>query len=145
MSTTKTAAHRHQHSKHGEQRVKPAAKPMSDRSVYWGVLIVGFFVVMLGWLLSEGTFWRQTLLGYCVLLILNINFAGWDACRGKRLGDWKQSLAKIPLRFAGYGTKDGKPVETAHDQPGAKSAMMIVSVVSVLIAAGLAVLLLWQW
>lgn len=145
MSTTKTAAHRHQHSRHGEQRAKPATQPMSDRSVYLGALIVGFFVVMLGWLLSEGSFWRQVALGYLVLLILNVNFAGWDIVRGKKISDWKQALAKIPLRFAGYGTRDGKPLETAHDQPAAKKTMITFGIVSVLLVAGLGALLLWPW
>lgn len=143
MSTTKTSAHRHQRSRHGQQRVKPAAKPMSDRAVYLGAVIVGFFVVMIGWLLSEGLFWRQTTLGYLALVMLNVNFAGWDICRGKRLSEWKRSLAKIPLRFAGYGTKNGKPLEAAHHQPVARRAMLAFGAISVLIVAGAAFVLLW--
>ena len=143
MSTAKTSAHRHQHSRHGEQRSKPATQPMSSRAVYLGALIVGFFIVMLGWLLSEGSFWRQVALGYLALLILNINFSGWDIVRGKHIAGWKQALAKIPLRFAGYGTKDGKPLETAHDQPAAKKAMVLCGVISVLAVAALGFLLLW--
>lgn len=129
--------------RHGIDRPKPATPPMSDRAVYWGVVIVGLFVVLLGWMLSEGSFWRQTAIGYFALVLLNINFAGWDLYGGKRLSDWKQSLAKIPLRSLGYGKKDGKPLEAAHDQPAVKSRMLAFGVLSVLLVVAIGFLLLW--
>lgn len=116
---------------------------MSDRAVYWGVLIVGLFVVLLGWMLSESAFWRQTAIGYFALAVLNINFAGWDLYRGKKLSDWKQSLAKIPLRSLGYGKKDGKPLETAHDQPAVRARMLAFGVLSVIVVIAVGFLLLW--
>ncbi len=118
---------------------------MSDRAVYGGIIIVGLFIVMIGWLFSDGLYWRQTLLGFVLLVMLNINFAGWDVCRGKRLADWKHALAKIPLRFAGFGTAEGKPLEAAHHQPAARAAMFRFGLLSVVLAAGLTVLLLWRW
>lgn len=144
MSKPKNAAHqRHPHSRHGIDRPKPATPPMSDRSVYLGTIIVGLFVVILGWLLSEGTYWRQVMLGWIVLVVLNINFAGWDLYRGRKLSDWKQSLAKLPLRSAGYGTKDGKPLETAHGQPAVRGAMLMFGVISVVLIAAASFILLW--
>lgn len=145
MSSAKTSAHRHQRARHGTQRPKPAVKPMSDRAVYVGIIIVGLFVVMIGWLFTDGVYWRQTLLGYTLLMILSINFAGWDVCRGRRLPDWKHSLAKIPLRFAGFGTAAGKPLDAAHHQPAAKAAMFRFGIISIVLSAALTVLLLWPW
>ncbi len=144
MSKPKSAGHpRHSHARHGVDRPKPATPPMSDRAVYWGVLIVGLFVVLLGWMLSESAFWRQTAIGYLALVVLNVNFAGWDLYRGKKLSDWKQSLAKIPLRSLGYGKKDGKPLETAHDQPAVRARMLAFGVLSVVVVLAVAFLLLW--
>ena len=82
-------------------------------------------------------------LGYLALLILNINFSGWDIVRGKHISDWKQALAKLPLRFAGYGTTNGKPLESARDQPAAKKTMVLCGVISVVLVAALGFLLLW--
>ena len=61
------------------------------------------------------------------------NTAAISVYRGGTLPPWRQALARLPLRCAGYGTKGGKPVEAAHDAPGAKK-MIIASVVFSIIA-----------
>ena len=146
MSKPKSTSHpRHPHARHGTDRPKPSTPPMSDRAVYWGIIIIGLFVVLLGWMLSEAEYWRQTAIGYIALVVLNINFAGWDLYRNRKLSHWKQSLAKIPLRSLGYGSKDGKPLEAAHGQPAVKSRMLAFGGLSVIAVLAIGFVLLWAW
>ncbi len=144
MSKPKSAGHsKHPNARHGAERPKPATPPMSDQAVYWGILIVGLFVVILGWVLSEGALWRQTAIVYFALAVLNINFAGWDLYRGKQLSNWKQSLAKIPLRSLGYGKKDVKPLEAAHGQAAVRSRMCVFGVVSLVVVVAVTYVMMW--
>ena len=66
----------------------------------------------------------------------------FGAYRGKRMANWQQALARLPLRFAGYGTKHGKPLAAAHNAAAARKMIAISIVVSVLVLAGLALLLI---
>ena len=115
---------------------------MSDRSVYLGALIIGLFVIILGGLLSEASYWPHFAVGYLAVLLYQINAAGWSAYRGKPMPDWKHSLAKLPLRGAGFGSKTGKPVEAAHGQPAVRTALITFGVISLIVIAGLAFLVL---
>jgi hypothetical protein len=130
------------HHRHGEERPKPAIAPMSDRSVYLGAVIIGLFVIILGGLLSDASYWPHFAVGYLAVLLYQVNAAGWSAYRGKPTSDWKHSLAKLPLRTAGFGTKTGKPIEAAHGQPAVRTALMTFGVVSLVAIAGLAWLVL---
>jgi hypothetical protein len=142
-SKRKTAARRHQRQRHGTQRPKPAARPMSDRAVYLAALIIGLFIVVLGWAFTEGLYWREFVFGYVALLLLTINMAGWDVYRARHIAHWRQSLAKLVLGPAGYGTKTGKALEASHGQPEAGNSLLIAAAASIVVLAGLAAVLIW--
>jgi hypothetical protein len=139
----KTTARRHQRQRHGTQRPKPAARPMSDRAVYLAALIIGLFVVVLGWAFTEGLYWREFVFGYTALLLLTINMAAWDVYRARHIAHWRQSLAKLALAPAGYGTKTGKALEASHGQAAARNALLIASAASIVVLAALAATLIW--
>jgi hypothetical protein len=118
---------------------------MSDRAIYLSALVVGLFVILVGSLLvGEGQYWRYFVLGYLALLLYIINMAGWCIYRGKHIAGWRQSLGKLPLITAGYGSRSGKALEleAAHGQPAVRKAMIICGLVSVAVLALLAVVLL---
>jgi hypothetical protein len=118
-------------------RKPPAAKPMTDRAVYLGFIIVGFFLTMLVWLFTEGRYWRPVALGYIIAGAYLMNFYVFQVYRGRHLEHWQQSLARLPLRFAGYGTKGGKPLEAAHDHQETKKTLLV----SIAVSAAIVVLL----
>jgi hypothetical protein len=138
---SKTAAHRHQHYRHGEERPKPATPPMSDAAVYFIAFIVGGFTIMLGGLMTDATYWPHFGLLYLALLLYTTIMAGWSVYRARHIADWRQSLAKVPLAPVGYGTKRGKPLEAAHGQPQARTAMTVFTIASIILVAGLALLI----
>jgi Flp pilus assembly protein TadB len=117
------------------------SKPISDRAVYFLMLCVGLFIVILTWLFTQGEYWWAVALGYAVAVAYLINFYTFQAYRGRHLGQWQQSLARVPLRFVGYGTKAGKPLEAAHDHPETRTALLTSIIVSLIVVAGLSVLL----
>jgi hypothetical protein len=71
-----------------------------------------------------------------------INISGWRIYLGQHISDWKQSLGKLPLLPAGYGSKSGKALEAAHGQPAVRTSLIIAAIVSLAILALLAVVLL---
>lgn len=116
---------------------------MSDRAVYISALIVGLFVIVLGSaLVGEGRYWHYFTLGYLALLLYAINIAGWQVYRAQHIAGWRQSLAKLPLITAGYGSKSGKALEAAHGQPAVRKALIISGILSIALLALLAVVLL---
>lgn len=123
-------------------RAKPAEpRPMSDRAVYWGLAIIGLFFVLMAWLFTSGMYWREATLLYLAFVAYQLNLATWQIYRGRMPANWQQSLARIPLRSVGYGTKDGKPLEVAHDQPAVKNALVTSIGASVIILVLLGVVL----
>lgn len=126
----------------------PKPKPprrTSDRAIYMGFAIVGFFIVILTWLFTSDSkieYWRHVTLGYIVGVAYLINFYTFRTYQGKHLENWKQALARVPLRFAGYGTKDGKPLDAAHGHREARLALLLCIAISMLIIAGAAMLLI---
>ena len=116
---------------------------MSDRAIYLSALVVGLFVILVGSLLvGEGQYWQYFVLGYLALLLYVINMAGWRIYQAKHIAGWRQSLGKLPLITAGYGSKSGKALEAAHGQPAVRKAMIICGLVSIAVLALLAVVLL---
>jgi hypothetical protein len=77
-------------------------------------------------------------MAYIVLVAWLTNAAAIAVYRGRSLPPWRQALARLPLRFAGYGTKGGKPVEAAHDQPIAKTVIIASLVITVVLLVVLA-------
>jgi hypothetical protein len=60
---------------------------------------------------------------------------------GGRLLPWQQSLARLSLRWAGFGTKGGRPLAAAHGSRPAKIMLLLTMVTSVVVIAFLAWLL----
>ena len=96
--------------------------------------MIGVFGVFLAVVLTNQP-WQQFALGYAIALLLLMNLFGWQTYAGRHLAEWQQALAKVPLRFAGYGTKGGRPLEAAHGSAGARSALFIFLALSVVIIA----------
>ena len=122
-----------------------APKPTKDRTIYAGLALIGFFVVAFGWLLFPDSGWLSagiTAVIYVAIIAYLVNIHTWHVYRGRHLGNFSQSLARIPLRFVGYGTKDGKPLEAAHDHAEARNALLMSVLVSLLIIGILALLLI---
>jgi len=112
----------------------------SDLSRYIVFIMIGLAVTALGWLLDH-SYWRAFAYGYLVLLAYQMNLCAYQAYRGKTMPQWQQSLARLPLRFGGYGRRRGKPVSAAHHARRAMTTIWISLVVSVLLLA----LLGWFW
>ena len=70
-----------------------------------------------------------------------VNLYTWRVYFGARLAPWKQSLARLTLRWAGYGTKKGRPLEAAHGSRPAKIMLILTMVTSVVVIVALAWLL----
>jgi hypothetical protein len=124
-------AREHRHSK-----PKPVRRT-SDQAIYLGLGLVGGFLVILVWLLTDARYWREVLLGYLIAVGWLINLYTFQVYRGVHLPNWKQALARVPLRFAGYGTRDGKPLDAARNQPNAKLALLVSIAACVAVVLGL--------
>lgn len=114
----------------------------NDAAVYSAFILVGVFIVFLAWLLDFAISWREVTLGYCAALAVLINMYAFQACRGTRLAGWQQALARLPLRFVGYGRTSAKPLEAAHGSDRAKMAVFVSIAVCVVILLALSVLLI---
>ena len=112
-----------------------------DGGVYIGILMIGAFGV---WLIAIATGdWKQGLLGYIVAVAFLVNLSAWQVCGGKTIVGWKQSLARLPLRCVGYGTRGGKPLAAAHGSDRAKM-MLFVSIATSFVAVLALTLLLFR-
>lgn len=111
-----------------------------DRAVYTGFIMIGVFILLLSVPLTQGVLWRHATLIYLGLMAILINRAAWKAYTGRRQFAWQASLARIPLRCVGYGTKGGRPIEAAHGKPVVRRIVLISILVSIVIIAGLTVL-----
>ena len=141
MSTTKTAAHRHQHSPHGEHKPKPVAAPVPDRTVWFLAALIGGFGVVIACLITSERYMLHLAFGYIALLLYTINLEGWMVYLAKPRSDWRRVLAKLPLMPVGYGTKGDKPLEAAHGQPAVRKALIIFGLISVALVAAMVYLL----
>ena len=103
-----------------------------------GVVVVGFFAVTLASLFMGMEYWPVLTLAYLAMIAYIITYDVWQVYRGKHLANWHQAMAKIPLRFVGYGTKEGKPLEAAHDHPEVFKALTIFAVSTLVVIAVLA-------
>lgn len=127
--------------------VEPAAKPATDRAIYFILGVIGLFFVLLGWLMTNDNdpkFWRVLTLVYLAFIVWMINLSAFQVIRGKHVAPWKGSLARLPLRPLGYTGPhgNGKPMDAASHDPEAQKAVMTCLAISVLVLAGLAALLI---
>ena len=121
----------------GRSRPQRAGPP--DGAVYIGLLMIGGFAVGLWWIIADDS-WQQGLIGYAVAIAVLVNLYTWRVCMGRQVAPWQQSLARLPLRWVGFGTKGGKPLEAAHGSDRAK-VMLFLSIATS--AVGIALLTWW--
>lgn len=134
MSKTPVRSHR-------KRSAAQQARQGSDLAIYGGFLLIGVFVTFLSYLLSPDH-WSQVALGYLIAMAFLVNFYAWQACRGQRLVGWQQSLARLALRWSGFGTARGRPLEAAKGSNRAKMMLMVTIATSVVIIVGLTLLLI---
>jgi hypothetical protein len=144
---TAKARYRKEQSRHARELRKKARDPdrraPSDRAIYFGMALVGFFFVMLAGLFTEN--WLVPAVLYIVFIAWMINSSALYIYRGKQIPHWQQSLAKIPLRPVGFGTRGGKPLEAAHHQPAAQKAVLTSFFVSLFVIAVLVAVMVQSW
>ena len=129
------------HKKQSDRERKPTRN--SDASIYLGLGIIGAAIVGGAWLFSSGdpSVRGWAVVGYVALIAWLINLYAFGVYRGRHLQNWKLALARLPLRCAGFGRKHGKPVEAAHDEPSARTMLIVSAVISVAIVAAAAAFL----
>jgi len=134
-SGTHSTGHKRKKGAHADVR-----RTTSDRAIYIGLLIIGGFIVFLGLLLSagDGSLAGWFAFGYLLLIAWVANTAAFAAYRGRALSPWRQALARLPLRCAGFGTRGGKPLSAAHDAPAARKMVIVSVVVSIVVLLVLA-------
>ena len=130
-------------SKHGarhhpkqKSQAKPATSPTSDLGLFVGLLLIGVFASFLMTLVLEITL-RQCALGFVIFMAVFINFSAVQAVWGETNLGWRKGLARLPLRFVGYGARGGKPLEAAKGSDKAKMMVFVSVAVSVLIVVGM--------
>ena len=122
---------------------QPASRPTSDRTFYFGFIVIGGFVAFLTAVLTTGAYWLHAVLAYAALIAFFVHSSALAVYRGRHdLAGWQRALARLPLRFAGYGKSGGKPAEAAHDEPKALRTIIISALLSVVVIGGLAAWLL---
>ncbi len=139
MSTSSGKRHRHK-----ARAARPTSRRARDGTIYLGLVIIGAAVVVLGFLLDGGwhTLTGSLAVGYLTLMAWLTNHSAYRAYRGQPMANWKQALARLPMRCVGFGAKGGKPLEAAHGAASARHMIVISAVFSVLVLAGLAFLLI---
>src|SRR5262249_10651186 len=117
------------------------ARPaVPDGAVYIGLLMIGAFGIYV-WQTFFGATedaWKQALVGYAVAMAALVNFAVLRVYLGSALPPWMQSLARLPLRFLGYGTRGGRPFEAAHGDKRVGGMLAFTLIASAAVVAGLA-------
>jgi hypothetical protein len=137
---SKTSAKSHRKKKAPARRETDSTT--SDLSIYIGLIMIGGAIVLAAFLLTDGQHWREFALAYLILMALFTNVYALGAYHGKRMANWQQALARLPLRCVGYGTKHGKPLVAAHNAVAARKMITVSIVVSVIVLIGLAFLLI---
>jgi hypothetical protein len=143
--TTKRRKHARKMHKRPRAAVPDAPRPTRDRTIYAGLVLIGFFTVAIGWVLFPDSGWLSagiTAVLYVATMAYLVNIHAWHVYRGRHLGNLSQSLARIPLRFVGYGTRTGKPLEAAHGHAEVRTALTMSLLVSLAIVVVLAMLLI---
>ena len=126
------------HGRKHTKRVVPKPVALSDKAVWTAIGMVGVFVIALWYLVSRET-WRHGVVGYLIAVAFLVNYYAWRVSTGHQLLAWQQPLARLPLRWVGYGTKGGKPLDAARGSAGART-MVIVS-----IALSMALIVVATW
>ncbi len=110
-----------------------------DGAVYIGLIMIAAFAIWLWTIVAPGPdSWKHALLVCTVILLTLVNLSPWRVYFGARLAPWKQSLARLTLRWAGYGTQKGRPLEAAHGSRPAKIMLILTMATSVVVIVALA-------
>jgi len=113
-----------------------------DGAVYIGVIMIAAFAIWMWTIVAnERDAWQHALLVCTVIVLALVNLYTWRVYFGARLAPWQQSLARLSLRWAGYGTRKGRPLEAAHGSRPAKIMLILTLVTSVVVIVALAWLL----
>jgi hypothetical protein len=125
---------------HHKTPPRPAAN--MDGGVYIGILMIGAFGIWLFTIVSDSAdAWKHGLLGFVIAVAVFVNLSGWQVCAGKTIVGWKQSLARLPLRCVGYGTRGGKPLAAAHGSDRAKMMLFVSIATSFVVVLAMTLLL----
>ena len=109
-----------------------------DGGIYTFIVGVGAIGMVFWWATSRDD-WQYGLVGYLIIVAALVNINAWKACKGYHLSSWQRSLARLPLRCVGYGTKSGHLIENAK---GHHNAIVMV-LVSIIFSIGVILLLSW--
>jgi hypothetical protein len=123
---------------------KPATRRGApDGAVYIALVMIGVFAVWLWSIVSgdDDKAWKHATLVYVIIVLVLVNLCTWQVYFGKRIANWKQSLARLAYRWAGYGTRHGKPLEAAHGSRPAAIMLLLTMATSVVVVVVLAWLL----
>ncbi len=132
---------KHPRKKRNQSHQRTAQQRSYDRGIYAVIIMVGLFGLGL-WFLADDQTFPHGVIGYVAVVLGFINWSAIKAWRGSAMSDWQRALARLPLRFAGYGTKGGKPVEAAREQEKVKMVLMISISLSIVILLAVTLLLL---
>jgi hypothetical protein len=113
--------------RHAEER-------SNDRAVYITIMMVGLFILGIAFLATDD--WPWWIVGMLAAVLAMINYFGWKTVFGHKLAAWQRSLAKVPLRFVGFGTRSGKPLDAAKGEDAAKMALYVMAAMSVILLLG---------
>lgn len=131
----------HPHNERQHHKKKPvrneATNPMPDGAVYIGLLLIGVFAVLVISIVFNVP-WQQLAIGYVLALIFLVNLYAWRVYLGHEIAPWSQALARIPLRFAGFGTREGRPLTAAKGEQRAATILWLCLALSAMamVAAG---------
>ena len=124
----------------GRGRAARRGDGIGDGAVYFLFVTLGACVSFFAWLIAGGSA-VPWIVGYVLAVLWLLNMSVVKAYRGGSMAPWQKSLARLPLRPAGYGVRGGKPVEAAHGEPVVRTALITTACVSLAIAAvGLAIM-----
>ncbi|MHC4992797.1 MAG: hypothetical protein ACYTGC_17635 [Planctomycetota bacterium] len=129
------------HQRRRKSRPEAKSKPAPDHTIYAGLIMIGVFVVLLSIPLLQGDHWPEVAVGYLAAMAYLANLYAFRAYRGAHLANWQGALARIPLRFVGFGGGGGKPIEAARGHARAAKAIVVSIVVSLVIIVVAAILL----
>ncbi len=127
---------------HSKKRIPSKAVTRAvipDGGIYTFIVGVGA-IGMVFWWASSPDDWQYGLVGYLIIIAVLVNLNAWRACKGRHLKSWQKSLARLPLRCAGYGAKGGRPIESAK---GHQSANMMVYLSIAFSVVAIALLTWW--
>ncbi|MHC4811061.1 MAG: hypothetical protein ACYTEV_11955 [Planctomycetota bacterium] len=118
----------------GGGRAARRGEGIGDGAVYFLFLTLGVCIGFFAWLIAGGSA-VPWIVGYVLAVLWLLNMSVIKAYRGGSMAPWQKSLARLPLRPAGFGVRGGKPVEAAHGEPVVRTALITTACVSVAIAA----------